>query len=133
MIFAVICGLRRLVRYDLLAAFATAVLMTMAEGDVVRETGMRLLIFIALYLALYMFIAYLLMRVGLVATISLMFFINGLNALWLGMDWKAWYAPYGFGTFLLLLGIAGFAFWRAQGHRERAGSGEELSAARSRA
>jgi hypothetical protein len=50
-----------------------------------------------------------------------MFFLNSSNAVTLGADWKAWYAPYGFAMLLVLLGIAVFAFWRSLGSRELIG------------
>jgi hypothetical protein len=36
----------------------------------------------------------------------------------LGTDWTTWYTPAGLASFLLLLGIAIFAFWRSLGTRE---------------
>jgi len=68
--------------------------------------------------SLYMVLIFLLLRLGLVAIIATVFFINGYNALVLGADWKAWYAPSGMATLLLLMGIALFAFWRSLGSRE---------------
>ena len=64
------------------------------------------------------------MRIGLVATISAIFFISAFNGVWLGGDWKAWYAPAGIATILLMLSIAGFAFWKSLGGRDLLG-GEE--------
>src|SRR5579883_412146 len=126
LVFAVICGLRSLVRLDLVAALATAVIFTFAlEADVYRHTGMDLLITIAIFLSVYTVLAYVLMRLGLIATISLIFFVNSMNGLWLGADWSAWYAPAGLAMLTLLLGIATFAFWRSLGGRELIGGGEE--------
>jgi len=126
LVFAVICSLRSLVRLDLVAALATAVIFTFAlEADVYRHTGMDLLITIAIFLSVYTVLAYVLMRLGLIATISLIFFVNSMNGLWLGADWSAWYAPAGLAMLTLLLGIATFAFWRSLGGRELIGGGEE--------
>ena len=50
--------------------------------------------------------------------------INAFSAIWLGADWKAWYAPAGIATILLMLTIALIAFWRSLGSRELLG-GEE--------
>ena len=136
-IFALICGLRRLLRYDLLAALAAALLLTLSNNDIYRHTTVAHVVVIATYIAISVILAWALIRIGLVATVSMIFFINSMNAIWLGADWKAWYAPYGFATLVLLLGIAAFAFWRALGHHELAGElaggGEELSTARARA
>jgi hypothetical protein len=129
MVFAVICGIRRLVRLDLLAAVATALIFTfLFESDVYQHRGIDLLIAIGLYLAIYTVVAYVMMRMGLVATIALIFFVNSFSGLWLGSDWTTWYAPTGVATLALLLGIALFAFWRSLGGRELLGSGEDVAA-----
>jgi serine/threonine-protein kinase len=128
LVFGVICGLRRLVRRDLLAALATAVVFTfMLESSNLSRHGTDLLISIGLYLAVYTVVAYVLMRLGLVATIVLIFFVNTFNGLWLGTDWSTWYASNGIATAALLIGIAVFAFWRSLGGRELIGSGEDLA------
>jgi uncharacterized membrane protein len=59
-----------------------------------------------------------LLRVGLVATITAVFFVGGVNDMALGTDWSAWYIPASLATLLLLLGISVFAFWRSLGGRE---------------
>ena len=128
MVFAVICGIRRLVRMDLLAALATALIFTFAfESDVYNQRGIDLMIAIGLFLSVYTVVAYVLMRLGLVATIALIFFVNSFSGLWLGTDWTTWYAPTGVATLTLLFGIALFAFWRSLGGRELLGSGEDLA------
>ena len=71
----------------------------------------------ALYSLAYAAIFFILLRLGLVATICAVFFINGCSAIWLGADWTTWYAPSGLASLLLLLGIAGVAFWRSLGSR----------------
>ena len=110
-IFAVICFLRRLVRYDALAALATAVVFTLTEFEAVSEGWAGL----ALFVVVYGVLAFLLMRLGLVATISAIVFINAFNSIWLGADWKAWYAPAGIATILSMLSIALIAFWKPWG------------------
>jgi serine/threonine-protein kinase len=125
LVFAVICGIRRLVRLDVIAALATAVIFTFAlEGGVYSHSGTDLLITIGLYFSVYTVVAYVLMRLGLVATISLIFFVNSFNGLWLGADWTTWYAPTGLATITLLLGIATFAFWRSLGGRDLIGGAD---------
>ena len=126
LVFAVICGIRRLVRLDLVAALATAVIFTFTmEGDVYNHRGVDLLIIIGLFLSVYTVVAYVHMRLGLVATISLIFFVNSFNGLWLGTDWTTWYASAGLATLTLMLGIATFAFWRSLGGRDLISAGEE--------
>jgi hypothetical protein len=63
-------------------------------------------------------LVFVLLRLGLVATMTATFFIDSCNLITLGWDWKAWYAPFGLATFVLLLGIAIFAFWRSLGSHE---------------
>jgi hypothetical protein len=119
-VFAVICFLRRLVRYDALAALATAVLFTLTEFEAVSGGWATL----ALFVVVYGVLAFLLMRIGLIATISAIIYINVFSSIWLGADWKAWYAPAGIATILLALSIALLAFWKSLGSRELLG-GEE--------
>jgi serine/threonine-protein kinase len=113
-IFAVICFLRRLVRYDALAALATAVVFTLTEYEAVYGGWAGL----ALFIVVYGVLAFLLMRLGLVASLSAIVFINAFSTVWLGSDWKAWYAPAGIATILLMLSIAMIAFWKSLGSRD---------------
>jgi hypothetical protein len=113
-IFAVICFLRRLVRYDALAALATAVVFTLTEYEAVYGGWAGL----ALFIVVYGVLAFLLMRLGLVASLSAIVFINAFNSIWLGADWKAWYAPAGIATILMMLSIALIAFWKSLGSRD---------------
>jgi serine/threonine-protein kinase len=127
-VFAVICGIRRLVRLDLLAALATAVVFTFTlQGDVYSAHGADLAILVGLYLGVYTVVSYVLMRLGLVATIALIYFVNSFSGLWLGNDWTTWYASSGIATAALMIGIAVFAFWRSLGGRELLG-GEDPAA-----
>ena len=91
-VFAVICFLRRLVRHDALAALVMALLFTMTEFDAVSGGWAG----VALFVVVYGTLAFLLMRVGLVAMLSAIFFIKReFSVIWLGADWKTWYAPIG--------------------------------------
>jgi len=78
----------------------------------------------AIYVVLFAVLIFGLLRFGLVATISAVYFINSFSAITLGADWKTWFAPAGLATLLLLLGIAMFAFWRSLGSRELIGHDE---------
>lgn len=64
-----------------------------------------------------------LLRYGLVTIIVAVFFIDSMDSLGLGSDWKTWYAPAGLATLSLLAGIAVYGFWRSLG------SGESFEAA----
>jgi len=121
-IFMAMFGVRLLVRRDLLAAVISAVIFTMQEGGVVNNPDWKMAA--AVYILLFTLLSFGLIRFGLVTTISAVFFFNGFGAITLGDDWKAWYAPSGLATLLLLLGIAIFAFWRSLGSRELLGKEE---------
>jgi serine/threonine-protein kinase len=118
-VFLAVFGLRRILRYDWLAVLAASLLFTLNEGGVATSSDWRVatLIFVAVYGALIL----MLLRWGLVATIMTVFFVNGFNNVTLGADWKTWYTPAGLAAFVLLLGIAVFAFWRSLGGRELIG------------
>jgi ABC-type nickel/cobalt efflux system permease component RcnA len=74
-----------------------------------------------LCVVVYSALAFVLLRCGLVATIVAVFFANSGNTVLLGSDWTTWYAPYGIASLLLLIAIAGWAFWRSLGGRELIG------------
>ena len=56
-------------------------------------------IVIAIFVAVYCILILLLLRFGLVATITTVFFVNGFEKVTLGADWTAWYAPAGIASF----------------------------------
>ena len=116
LVFFSICGLRRLVRKDVLAAILAAFFLLFGTGNIFSSPDWK--IALAIYLGMYTVLLFILLRLGLVATMAAVFFINGFNDLTLGADWKTWYTPAGLAGFLLLLGIAVFAFWRSLGTRE---------------
>lgn len=117
--FFAIFGLRQLIKRDWLAAVAAALLFTMIGGEIgLQKTIIEALVSIAIYTSLYGVLMFVLLRVGLVSTISAVFFLNAVNHICLGSDWKAWWAPTGFATMLLLIALAFFAFWRSMGTRE---------------
>jgi predicted Ser/Thr protein kinase len=114
--FVATSGLRRLLRNDILAAAAAAILATMTVDEVVssRDWWMLGLLFASMYGTLI----FVLLRCGLVATIAAVFFGSCVNRMALGADWNAWYTPASLATFILLCGITGLAFWRSLGGRE---------------
>jgi serine/threonine-protein kinase len=119
LIFLAIFALRRLLRYDALAAVAAALLFTMTQGEITRST--EWVVVVMLYVVVYTALAFVLLRCGLVATIAAVFFADSGNAVLLGWDWKTWYAPYGIASLMLLIGIAVWAFWRSLGGRDLIG------------
>ncbi len=116
LVFFSICGLRRLVKKDVLAAILAALLLVLSNGGVFTANNWKLEA--AISITVYTVLVFVLLRVGLVATMAAVFFIDGFNLITLGTDWKTWYAPAGLASFLLLLGIAIFAFWRSLGSHE---------------
>jgi hypothetical protein len=108
-------ALRMLLRKDLLAAIAAAILFMLMEGGLVYSPDWQIKAFI--YAVVYAVIFFILLRCGLIASIVAISYINGCGAIMLGADWKAWYAPYGLASILLLLSIAGVAFWKSLGAR----------------
>ena len=116
MVFFSICGLRRLVRRDVPAAILAAALLMLGNGGVFNSNAWKLEA--AISISIYSVLVFVLLRLGLVATIAAVYFIDAFNMITLGTDWKTWYAPSGIATCLLLLGIALFAFWRSRGSHE---------------
>jgi serine/threonine-protein kinase len=114
--FFAIFGLRVLLKKDWLAAIAAAVLFTAIQGGIVNDPDWTKQLIV--YLVLYGILMFVVLRVGLVTTISTLFFLNAMNRICLGSDFKAWWAPFGFATIFLLLTIASFAFWRSLGTQE---------------
>jgi hypothetical protein len=104
-----------LVKKDVAAAILAA-MMLMLANDVFASSNWK--VKAAIYLGMYSVLVFVLLRLGLVATIAAVFFLDSFNLITLGADWKTWYAPAGLASFLLLLGIAVFAFWRSLGSRE---------------
>jgi serine/threonine-protein kinase len=121
-VFFVIFCVRFVARKDALAALVAAALISSQESGVVNATNWKAAA--AVYVLLFAVLIFALLRFGLVATIAVFYFVNSLPAITLGGDWKAWFAPAGLATLLLLLGIAMFAFWRSLGSRELLGNEE---------
>ena len=117
-IFLAVFGMRQLLRNELLAALAAAAMYTFAEGEV---TGPQWWWIALLFGVLITGLIFVLLRFGLVATITAVFFLNAINGMALGTDWNAWYVPASVATMLLLLGISVFAFWRSMGGQELIG------------
>jgi hypothetical protein len=120
-LFLSVFGVRWLVRKDALAAIlASAVAVPFnINGNQFVEWQ----ILVPIYFVLFTILIFVLLRLGLVAAIAAVFFLNSCGRIILGADWTTWYAPYGVATLALLLGIALLAFWRSLGSRELLGSG----------
>ncbi|HTP30643.1 MAG TPA: hypothetical protein VMJ75_00625, partial [Candidatus Acidoferrales bacterium] len=114
-VFLTIFGMRQLLRNPILAALAAAAIFALAQGEV---TGPDWWLIGLLYGSVIAGLIFVLLRCGLLATISAVFFLDAINGMALGTDWNAWYVPASLATLLLLIGIATFAFWRSLGGRE---------------
>jgi serine/threonine-protein kinase len=111
--FIAISGVRRLLRSDILAAAAVAVMATMLQQEAVQYWQIG-----PLYAAVFGALTFMLLRIGLVAAIATVFFGLSVNGMVLGADWNAWYTPSSVATLMLLFTLAGIAFWRSLGGRE---------------
>ena len=118
LVFLAVFGLRVLLRRDWLAVLAASALFTLMEGEMGSEQAAVLF---GIFMVVYGVLILLLLRFGLVATITTVFFANGFGNLCLGTSLKTWFTPSALASFLLLLGIATYAFYRSLGGRELIG------------
>jgi len=79
---------------------------------------------LATYLVIYSTIIWFMLRFGLVVIVSMIFFLNSLGNMELGVDWQTWYAPAGLASAGVLLALAMFAFWCSLGSRSLVGGDE---------
>ncbi len=112
MIFFVLCGLRRILRRDWIAALAAAILLTFQEGSV-RESQ-SLSFDLPLYVAAYFVLSFILLRMGLVPAIVCIFAIQTAEHTQASSDLTAWYNPTMAVQLAMLTGIALYGFWRSQ-------------------
>jgi hypothetical protein len=122
-LFLSVFGLRLLVRKDVLAALLASALAVPFNLSANHFTDWQILL--PVYFVLFAVLTFVLLRLGLVAALAAVFFLNSCGRIIVGADWATWYAPYGVATLALLLGIALFAFWLSLGSRELLGSGLE--------
>jgi len=116
LVFFLLCGMRRLVRKDVPAAILSALILIFMNGGALTADNWK--VTLAIYMLVFSVIVFFMLRLGLVATITTMMVIDSFNLITLGYDWKTWYAPAGLASFLFLLGMALFAFWRSLGSHE---------------
>jgi len=123
--FALFC-MRTLLKRDWPAALAASLVGIWIEGGLVGSEHWQIMI--PIYLAIYFALFMVMLRFGLVATISTLFFVNALQSIVLGLDWTTWYAPSGLASLIFLLAIAIGAFWRSLGSRTLFGDQAEQGA-----
>lgn len=107
--------LRTILKFDWLAAVAASLLGIWIEGGIFASPNWQLRV--VMYLIVYFVIFMAMLRFGLLATVSTIFFVNGIRAIEVGFDWSTWYAPSGLAALVFLLALAGAAFWRSLGTR----------------
>jgi lysylphosphatidylglycerol synthetase-like protein (DUF2156 family) len=115
-VFFALTGLRHQLKKDWAAAVLASVFFTFINVSLLHSPNW--MVECAIYLGIFAVLLLVLLRYGLVTIIAAAFFIDTIDSLGLGGDWKAWYAPAGLATLALLLGIAIYAFWRSLGTRE---------------
>ncbi len=118
--FFTIFGLRVLLRKDIAAAIAASLLFTVTRPGIFNEQD-HLLVLLGIWIVLYASLIFTLLRFGLVATISAVFFLDNYQYLNVGTEHTAWFSAPSAACLLLLAGIAVFAFWRSLGSRELIG------------
>jgi hypothetical protein len=114
-VFFVIFSFRTVLKRDWMAAILAAVMFSLLQADLANATHWQ--VELAAYTVLFSVLTFVLLRLGLVATISAVFFLNTLNGTTLGTDLSTWYAPTGFATIALMLGIVLYAFRQSFGDR----------------
>jgi serine/threonine protein kinase len=119
-IFFVIFGLRTLLRRDWIAALAAGLIFAAIQGDLANSLDWRSQF--AMYFVLITALVFVLLRLGLLVTVTAIFALNTVNGITLGTDWTAWYAPTGFATIGFLLVLTLLAFRQSLGNRELLGT-----------
>jgi serine/threonine-protein kinase len=114
--FFALTGLRQLVKKDVAAAALASLFFTFVNVSALNSPNWKAKC--AIYFGMFAILLFVLLRYGLVAIMAAACFIDSLDVITLGADWKTWYAPAGLATVTTLLGIAIFAFWRSLGRRE---------------
>lgn len=113
--FAIFC-LRTVLRKQWLAALVGALIFSLFQAggfgakNFLSNMGAYMVVFVALI--------FVLLRFGLLATLSVVFFLNTTAMVVVGTDWSTWFAPQGLAGLGLLLGLAVYAFWRSLGSWE---------------
>ena len=97
------------------AATIAAIILSLLEGDVANSLNWK--VEVITYVVLFAALMFVLLRLGVIATISAIFFLNMINGVTLGTDLSTWYAPTGFATVGLMLAIVLYAFRQSLGDR----------------
>ena len=114
-IFFIVFIVRMICRKDWISGVVGALIFASIQSDLVNAVNFGAQF--AIYVLIYSAFTFALLRLGLVVTISAVFFLNVIEGLTLGTDWSAWYSPAGFSTALLLVSITLIAFRNSLGSR----------------
>jgi uncharacterized membrane protein len=98
-----------------MAVIVASLIFSLLQADLANFTHWQ--VELVAYIVLFSVLTFVLLRLGLIATISAVFFLNALNGTTLGTDLSAWYAPTGFATIALMLAIVLYAFRQSLGDR----------------
>ncbi len=111
-IFLILSGLRALLRFEWLAAIATALILTVQENDL--RNSNRLWLDLPAYMLLYGSFTFVLLRMGLVPIILAYMVVIVTGSIPYGTEFSAWYNY----ITVLALGFLGllaiYGFWRSQ-------------------
>ncbi len=114
-LFFTLFGFKVLLKRDWFAALTSAILFTVLSGALSAPSAK---VTVPVILAIYLMIALVLLRSGLVTVIGLVFGINLMGINLLGMDPARWWGGYGLAALLLHAGMATYAFAKSLGGRE---------------
>jgi len=117
--FFCLFGFRMLMRKDWLAAAMGAVLFPLIESGV--SGGVSGWSVYGLYVVVYGVLLMIMLRLGVVATMSTMMFLNLIGASPMGTNLTTWYAPNGLAVSALILVVAGWSFYKALGNQDLLG------------
>jgi predicted Ser/Thr protein kinase len=110
-------SLRSVLKRDWLAAPVGALLFGLTDWTV-SSGGSDWLIAYAIQVFAYSAIALVLLRMGLVATLACLLFLDLMGDFVLGSDLTVWHASYGMATLAMMLTLVFLAFWKSLGNRD---------------
>jgi aminoglycoside phosphotransferase (APT) family kinase protein len=109
--------LRSVLKKDWLAAPAGALLFGLIDWSV-SSGGANWLSAYSVQVFAYSALAFVLLRFGLVTTLSCLIFLDLMGDLVLGSDLSVWHASYGLATLAMMLTLVFLAFWKSLGNRD---------------
>ena len=108
--------LRVIFKNDYLAALGVALVFAAIDNPSIWYESNPWMRF-SLLTAIFAILATVLTRMGVVASIASIFFLNTMYRINVDLRLSSWYTPYGLATIVLLVSIATYGFWRSIGSR----------------